>query len=563
MPSWRWLREYDAAAGRRDLIAGLLIATLLIPQAAAYAFLAGLPASAGFLAASFAPLGYAVWATSRQVSVGPVALLSLLTATAVSSSPGDPLETAAQLALLVGLLLVLIGFFRIGHLTNFISEPVLTGFIGGAALIIGMTQAGNFLGVELERGGTFVESMQALVQSLPETNLYALALASVTLAALVMAPAAVKSLCRRLDYPDGTTTALSNLSLLGVLAIAVVLTFLFKLPVDTVGAVNVSFPRLEWIALGGLDGIRRLLPDALAIAFIGYLMAYGTAASLAGRRRLTVDRDHEAGALGLANIVSAFAGGYPSGASLSRSAVAGTLNAHSSIASVLAGLMTLGLGLASLGIFAYVAKAVLAALIMKAVVGMIDIGAIVRFIRCSKTDAAGVLVTLTAVLVLGVRWGVAAGAMTSIVTYLLRTSMPRVVVEGLPDDDDRPMRDAERRDRERAPSEVLVLRMDDHLYFGSAAHLEQEATATVAENPHVDHLVLSLKTTGMIDATGIEMLERLNENLKDAGVTLHLAHAHKPVERQLRHSGLIKRLQQDKIFDSAREAVAALAEREK
>lgn len=538
----------------------MLIATLLVPQAAAYAFLADLPTSAGFFAAAFAPVGYALWGTSRYLSVGPVALLSLLTATAVAASPNSALETAAQLGLLVGIILILVGLLRIGHLTNFISEPVLIGFITGAALMIGMTQAGNFLGIDIERGGSFVTDLKRLVAALGEVNYYAAGLAASTLLALLVVPPAISRLCKRAGRTSSTCSVVSNLGLLGVLAIAVMATWLLQLPVDTVGRIDVSLPNPEWIMLGGWDGIRRLLPDALPLALLAYLMAYGTAANLAGRRRLSVDRDHEAGGLGLANIASAVTGGFPVGASLSRSAVASTLQTRSSIAAVVAGLLTLGVGLASTGIFEHVAKAVLAALIIKAVFGMIDFQAIARFVRYSKMDAASVLVTLIAVLVFGVRWGVAVGALTSIITYLLQTSLPRVVIEGLPDEENGPMRDTDRHDTKRAPDDVLVLRMEDALYFGNASYLEQYATDAVANNAHVDHLILDLKTAGMVDVTGMQMLERLNSNLREAGVALHIAHAHKPIELQLRHAGLVQKLSSGKIFSSARDAADALTE---
>lgn len=559
LPCWRWLHNYDLGALRADGIAGLLIATLLVPQAAAYAFLADLPAGAGFLTAAFAPVGYALWATSRQVSVGPVALLSMLTATAIADAAGEPLEVAAQLALLVSIILLLIGLLRLGYLTNFISEPVLTGFIAGAALLIGASQLGNFLGIDLARGGTFLTTLRDMVRGLPDANFAALVLGLSTLLALLAAPAVVHRLCAGKDLSAGTVTTMANLSLLAVLAVAVVVTWALDLPVARVGELQVALPDIRWITFGGWEGLRNLLPDAISIAVIGYVIAYGAAASLAGRKRIAVDRDHEATALGIANLAGAFGGGYPAGASLSRSAVASTLGAHSTLASVIAGALTLGLGLASLGVFEYVASTVLAALIMKAVVGMIDVKALVRFMRVNPYDAAGVIITLLAVLTLGIRWGVAIGALASLATYLFQTSMPRVVIEGEPEDGG-PLRDRDRRNVEPLASNVLVMRMDDRLYFGSSAWLEEKVIRTVADHAHIEHLVLDLKTTGMVDATGIEMLDRLNANLTQAGVTLHLAHPIKPVELSLRHAGLVKKLERGATFATARDAVEALAD---
>jgi len=561
LPCWRWLRDYDVTAGRRDVIAGLLLAALLVPQAAAYAFLAGLPASAGFIAAAFAPMGYALLGTGRQISVGPVALLSLLTATAIASAEGEALQVAAQLGLLTGALLLLIGLLRVGHLTNFISEPVLTGFITAAALTIGATQVGNFLGLELERGEAFAGTLLQLAGSLGNIDATTTLLACATLGGLMGAPGIVHWLCGRLECSAGVTATLANLGQLLVLGLAVAVTFFADLSVAAVGQVDIqlALPALERFT--DLQSFKRLLPDALALAIIGYVIAYGAAASLAGRRRLTIERNYEAGALGLANVTSAVMGGYPVGASLSRSALAASLNAQTALAPVLAGLLALAFGLAGVSLFEHVANAVLAALIMKAVVGMIDVPAIVRFVKYSKSDAAGVLVTLMSVLTLGIRRGIAIGALTSLATYLLRTSMPRVVIEGRQENGG-PLRDSDRRDTEQLPSNIIVLRMDDDLYFGNAAHLEQQMSEAIAAHPHVDQAVLDLKPAGMVDATGTDMLRRLNDNLAAAGVTLHLAHAAKPVVRQLRHAGLMKTFENGRIFNTARDAVDALTKKD-
>ena len=556
------MRYYGFSDARGDAIAGCLIATLLVPQAAAYAFLAELPASAGFFAAAFAPLGYLLFATSRHVSVGPVALVSLLTASSIATlgrESGSGLDVAILIALVVGLVLVIVGFLRLGYLTNFISEPVLTGFIAGAALVIGMTQVGHFLGIEADRGGTFIQMVQSVMANAEDTNRWALVLGGLTLGGILIAPPVMETLARRLNLRQETANALANASILGVLGVAVAATYYWRIPVDTVGKLAVEVPVPQLPALARWAEVKRVLPDAVAIAVLAYVMAYGTAATLAGQRRQTIDRDHEAGALGLGNIASATMGGYAVGASLSRSALGATLNARSPLAPALAGLLTLGVGLASVGVFQFVAKAVLAALILKAVLGMIDLRAMWRYMRISKSDAAGVMVTLTTVLALGVRWGIAIGALTSLATYLYQTSRPRIVVEGVTEDDG-PMRDVERRDTQRVDRNVLVMRMDDDLYFGSASYFEDSVSKAVADHPHIDHLVVDCKSIGLVDATAIETLRRLNNNLRAAGVALHLAHACKPVEVQLRHAGLVSELQDQRIFATARDAADSLGE---
>lgn len=564
LPSLEWIGEYDGGKARSDSLAAVFVAALLVPQAMAYAQLAGLNPRVGLAAAIAPPLMYAVFGTSRYLSIGPVALLSLLTAATVSSAGdlevGSVLVLVGLLAVLVGLIQVAIGVLRLGFVTNFISDPALSGFIQGAAVLILASQVPTFLGLDID-AREFIGIVRGVVENLENIQWDATILGGGALAAFLLLPRFVRWSLRRGGVSKSTATIAAQIVPIAIVAGAIAVTWAglaagwIDLPV--VGTVPAGLPELRLPELD-LAVWKGLIGDAVAIAILGFVIALGAANSLAGRERQSIDADNEAFALGMSNVAAGVSGGYPVGASLSRSAVIYDAGAYTPLGSVGAGVLILCVLLMGGPIFEYLPASVLAALIISAVIGLFKPRELWRFIRFSKADATVAIASLLATVFLGVRWGIAIGAGLSLLLYLARTSQPRVVIEGADRETGR-MQDVDRRNVEEIDETVLVMRIDEGLYFANARHCEQELLAAVAERPRVRCVVLDMKSVGHIDASALAMLERVRDTLQEAGLELRLSNTRKPVLLKLRHMGFMSELpsHERSTEDAAREAAAA------
>lgn len=290
---------------------------------------------------------------------------------------------------------------------------------------------------------------------------------------------------------------------------------------------------------------------------IVYVTAMAVAKSLAGRRRQKIDPSQEGIALGLANVFSAFTGGYPVGASLSRSAINFDAKARTPISSALSGLLVLVVILFFSSLFRYLPQATLAALVISAVIGLFSAKAMVEVWRYSRLQAVALFLTFFGVLILGLEWGIALGALAEVLFYLWRTSRPRLVVEGRLGDSQL-FRSVDRDGVQEETAPVLVLRIDQSLYFGNVSYSEERALELVADQKNADHLILDFKSVNDIDVSGFKMLNRLTANLADAGVTLNLAQVKQPVFELLQNNGFLDNLGRDRIFLTADEAVNLL-----
>ncbi|HSR54412.1 MAG TPA: SulP family inorganic anion transporter [Acidobacteriota bacterium] len=565
VPSVGWIADYTWPKARSDGLVAIFVAALLVPQAMAYAQLAGLPPTAGLAAAIVPPFLYALLGTSRYLSIGPVALLSLLTAASMRSHDIDDVEsalaTAALLALTAGAIQVLIGAARLGFLTNFISDPALAGFINGAALLIASSQITTLLGIPFEARG-LLEAVSQTATGLERANVAAAITGVASLAALLALPPAVRRLSALAGFAKRWCSVCERSVPLVVLAAVTTAAWGLNLAQDyglpVVGAVQPGLPSPHLPDVSGIDW-HWLAGEAFAIALIGYVIALGAANSLAGRNRQSISPDQESVALGLGNVGAALTGGYPVGASLSRSAIVSDMDGQSPLGTAGASLIILAVLLMGGPVFAYLPQAALAALIMIAVLGLLDLRQVWKFVRYSKSDAAATLTSLTTVMFLGVHWGLAVGALTSLLMFLWRTSQPRIVVVG-PESASGRMKSTERRDVEDTAKGVLVLRVDENLYFANSRYCEQAILREVARRPEVSDVVLDLKVVGHIDASALVMLERLNRSLKSAGVSLSMAHARKPVLVRLRHIGFMRQLDEPVAFESSHEALETLSD---
>ena len=558
LPILDWAPRYDRAAFGNDLLAAVIVTIMLIPQSLAYALLAGLPAEIG-LYASIAPLLiYAVFGTSRTLAVGPVAVISLMTAAAVAplAAQGTPeyLGAAIALAVLSGLILLAMGLLRLGVIANFISHPVISGFITASGLLIAAGQVPQLLGLSA-RGETLPDLAAALWPKLPDANWSVLLIGLPVLAFLFWTRARLTQLLRRVGLPPRLAGAISRAAPVMAVAATTLASWGFDLEVPVVGDIprGLPLPALPPLDLALWHAI--LWPAAL-IALVGYVETISVAQTLAAKRRQRIDPDQELVALGLSNIGAGVSGGFPVTGGFARSVV----NFDAGAETPAAGAFTaLGMALATLTLtpaLFYLPKATLAATIIVAVLSLVDLGALWRTLSYSRSDFAAMAVTILVTLGFGVEAGISAGVALSLALQLWRSSRPHVAVVGQVPGTEH-FRNVARYEVVTVP-EVLQVRIDESLWFPNARHLEDRLLAAVAEQPGLRHVVLDCAGVNSIDASALETLEALNHRLADGGVLLHLSQVKGPVMDRLKRSPFPQALS-GKVYLTQFDAMMALA----
>lgn len=544
-----------------DLVAAVVVSIMLVPQSLAYALLAGLPAETGLYASVLPLIAYAALGSSRVLAVGPVAVISLMTATAISgidpAAGVTPIAAALALAALSGVVLMVFGALKLGALANFLSHPVISGFMTASALIIIVSQVKPLSGLPLD-GHTLLDVGRSLAAAGFHLHLPTAAVGLATIIFLLWARHLLPGLARRLGLSAARAALASRIApvFAVIVAIAASITFDFKaMGIAVVGAAPQGLPPLTLPPLSPallLD----LLPAAAAIALIGFVESVSVAQTLAARRRDSVDPDRELLGLGAANLAAALSGGMPVSGGFARSIV----NFDAGAATRLAGaLSALGILFAVMFLTPYLAalpKAVLAATIIVTVSQLVDFNAVGRVWRYARTDAAAMMVTIVVVLSKGVEWGVAAGVAVSLALHLWRTSRPHMAVVGrMPGSEH--FRNVLRHQVLTAP-EVLNLRVDESLYFANARYLETQIAQLIADHPEIKHLVLMCSAVNFIDASALESLEAINERLKTAGVIFHLSEIKGPVMDRLKKSAFLDHLT-GQVFLSQYDALKALS----
>ena len=526
-----WLQTYRPAFLIDDVMAGLVLSVLLIPQAMAYALLAGLPPQTGLYAALAPPLLYLIFGTSPFVSIGPVALVSLIVGDAIAQSGLPQMQAAMVIAVEVGVLLGLLGLFRLGRLVNFVSEPVLLGFTAAAALLIAASQLPTLLGLDIARSGNLIGTVRGLLASLEgihgDTVLIGVGALLILLAGDRYAAASLWKLGVRPPWRGLMVKAIPLLVLVG----AALVVGIGAWPVPKVGGVAGGLASWHNPPLG-LDPWIALAPSSLIAALIVFVIGSAVAKSLAGKNRRKVRSDREALALGAANIAAGLTGGYAVGVSLSRSALTADSGSRSPISSVVASLVTLAVLLFLTGALAYLPRAALAALVISAVFGLVKLREIRAVLRYSKVESAVLLATLACTLLLGVQWGLMLGTLMGLAAFLWFSSVPRVTrVDKL--DDLNVYRSIDRHEGGPRTLPVLIVRIDRSIYFGNAAYCEDAILNFVSSHDDIRWLVLDMRSVNSIDASGVAMLERLLDNLDGKSVRVAFAALHEPIARGL------------------------------
>lgn len=560
LPILKWGKTYDRQTLLTDVMAALIVTVMLIPQSLAYAQLAGLPSEIG-LYASIAPLVlYAMFGTSRVLAVGPVAVVSLMTAAAISplASEGSPeyISAAIVLALLSGLMLLVLGLLRLGFLANFLSHPVISGFITASGLQIAASQVGPLLGIR-SHGETFLEIIVSLRHVMQNINPPTAVIGISALVFLFWVRIRLAILLVRLGVSEKTAGLLTKLGpvLAVVASIAVVaLTGLDQKGVRIVGEIPTGLPALAWPAFDSLTWSSLFAP-ALLISIVGYVESISVAQTLASKKRQRIDPDQELIALGASNVGAAVTGGFPVTGGFARSVV----NYDAGAETPAAGAFTaVGIALATLVLtpwLYYLPNATLAATILVAVLSMLEIRAIAHTWHYSKADAFAMIATIAVTLVKGVETGLIVGTGLSIFVHLYRTSRPHVAIVGQV-----PGTQAfrnEKRHKVITDPDILSMRIDESLYFPNARYMENMVNEAVAGHPKLKHLILMCPGINSIDFSALESLQAINKRLKESGVAFHLSEVKGPVMDQLEKSDLVKELT-GKIFLTHYDAVDTL-----
>ena len=561
LPVLDWGRRYDRATLVSDLVAALIVTIMLIPQSLAYALLAGLPPEVG-LYASVAPLLlYAIFGTSRVLAVGPVAVVSLMTAAAIGehAAAGTPAywAVAITLAFLSGAMLLAMGLLRLGFLANFLSHPVISGFISASGLLIAASQIKTLMGVKAE-GHNFVELVHALIVHSPNTHWLTLAVGVLTTVFLFWVRRGLKPLLMRAGLNARLADVLAKAGPVAAIAVTTVLAWALDWHAQglkIVGTVPQGLPPLT-LPIWDMGLWQSLAVPALLISVVGFVESVSVGQTLAAKRRQRIEPDQELVALGASNLSAAFTGGFPVTGGFARSVVNFDAGAQTPAAGVYT---ALGITLASLFLtpaLYYLPQATLAATIIVAVLSLVDLGILKRTWDYSRTDFLAVLATLLLTLAQGVEVGLMVGVAVSLALFLYRTSRPHMAEVGLVPGTEH-FRNVLRHQVVTSAS-VVSLRVDESLYFANARALEDWVNDVVADHPQVRHIVLQCSAVNAIDASALESLEAIDRRLRDAGIAFHLSEIKGPVMDRLQHTHFLRDLS-GQVFLSHYQAVQALA----
>ncbi|WP_193368447.1 SulP family inorganic anion transporter [Pelagibius marinus] len=560
LPGIAWVRNYDRTALQGDALAALIVTIMLIPQSLAYALLAGLPPEVGLYASMLPLVGYALFGTSSALAVGPVAVVSLMTAAAVGNYAGvgtpEYLGAAIALALLSGLFLVLMGLLRLGFLASFLSHPVISGFITASGILIATSQLKHILGVDAG-GHTLVELVRSLAGQIDAVNGPTLAIGAGATVFLFWVRKSLKPLLIKLGLGPRLADSLAKAG--PVAAVIATILLVDSLSLDQAGVRVVGeIPQgLPPVTLPPFDLAlwRDLLPSAVLISVIGFVESVSVAQTLAAKRRERINANRELVGLGAANLAASISGGFPVTGGFSRSVV----NFDAGARTPIAGVMTaVGIGLTALlltPLFQQLPKATLAATIVVAVLSLVDLGALKRTWDYSKADFAAMAATILLVLGVGVEAGVVAGVLLSVVLFLVRSSRPHMAVVGQVPGTQH-FRNVKRHQVTTSPA-VLSVRVDESLYFANSRWLEDKLYDMAVADRALKHVVLICAAVNDVDASALESLEALNERLKDAGVSFHLSEVKGPVMDKLKRSHFLD-LMTGKVFLSQYDALAEL-----
>ncbi|PYZ97799.1 sodium-independent anion transporter [Alteribacter lacisalsi] len=509
-----------------DLNAGLIVAIMLIPQGMAYAMLAGLPPVMGLYASTVPLILYALLGTSRQLAVGPVAMVSLLVFTGVSglAEPGSPeyISYVILLAVMTGVLQLTMGLLRIGTITKFISHAVISGFTSAAAIIIGLSQLKHLLGTDLgDSKNVFIILYQAFMQA-----------GNIHLTTLLIGVLAIVMLVVLKKYVP---------QIPGPLAV-VVLSILFvwgagldNKGVSIVGDIPAGLPSFS-IPLLDLSVMQTLLPVAVTIAIIGFVESYAMAKVIAGKERYPIGPDQELRALGISNAGAGLFSGFPVTGGFSRSAVNYSAGAKSGLATIINAVFIVLTLLFFTSWFYYLPQAVLASIIFVAVYALIDFREFRHLWKIKRIDGAVFLITFTATLVIGIEAGIAIGILFSLLTFIYRSGSPHMARLGWVEEIGA-YRNLERFPEAVTDKSTLMVRIDAPVYFANMGYIEERLRRFILEEKSVDTIIFDFSGVNDMDAVAIDQLERWIDDQMEEGMDIYVTEVKGPVRDLLKKAG--------------------------
>ncbi|MFH7565821.1 SulP family inorganic anion transporter [Oceanimonas smirnovii] len=537
-----WAKDYSRRILAQDGAAALIVTLMLIPQSLAYAMLAGLPPQAGLYASILPLIIYALSGSSRTLSVGPVAVLSLMTAATLGQLSLQGVhytDGALALALLSGGWLLLFGLFRLGFVAHFISHSVMSGFISASAVLITLSQLRHLLGIQLE--GALWQLPVVLVAQSEAIPPATLGVSVISLIALLWARAGLKGLLLRIMSPASATAVVRLMPALVVMS-AIVLSVQLDLEsagVAVVQSVPAGLPVLSWPEWHHLPWRELVLPSLL-LGLVGFVESVSIGQTLAARRRQRIRPNRELIGLGLANLSAGVSGGMPVTGGFARSVVNFDAGAQTPAAGIYA---AFGITLAGLWFAPWLSnlpQAVLAATIVVSVLGLFDWRHFGHTWRYSRADFSALCVTFIVTLTAGVEIGLVSGILVSLLLHLYHSHKPHWAEVG------RIAGTEHFRNRLRHRVELnerlLCLRIDESLYFANAGELEEVIATLVSQRPGLRHLVLQCTAVNRIDASALDSLLMINERLRLAGICFHLAEVKGPVMDRLERSELLRQL---------------------
>lgn len=559
-PCLAWIREYDSRLLIDDLVAAVIVTIMLIPQSLAYALLAGVPAEVGLYASILPLVLYTVFGTSRTLAVGPVAVISLMTASSIGSlgleTEGEYLQAAVILAMLSGLFLLLLGLLRFGFLANFLSHPVVSGFITASAIIIALGQVRHIIGIDGDG-----DSLPALISSMGSTigdaNPATLAVGLFVLIFLFASRRWLSGLLVQAGLPESAAGVAAKAAPVMAVIITIAWAGLAGLQAQGVALVGVIPSGLPTLALPPLELtlLQELIVPAILISVIGYVESVSVGKTLASKRRQKIDQNQELIGLGAANIASSFSGGFPVTGGFSRSVV----NFDAGARTPAAGFFTaVGIAIATLTLTDYLAllpKATLAGTIIVAVLGLVDFSILKKTWVYSRKDFIAVAATIGVTLLAGVGTGIMVGVLASLLLHLYKSSRPHIAevgeIKGT-----KHFRNVKRHSVETHPS-ILTLRVDESLYFANASYIEDEVFRNLGERDELEHIILMCTAVNEIDISALEVLESINEILREQDVGFHLSEVKGPVMDCLEKTRFLHGLN-GQVFISQYQAVQTL-----
>jgi SulP family sulfate permease len=561
-PILDWIKTYNKQNFTNDFIASIIVTIMLIPQSMAYAMLAGLPPIVGLYASILPLIFYAIFGSSRALAVGPVAVISLMTAAAINAAGytliEDQIAAAITLATMSGIFLVILGVFRFGFIANLLSHPVIAAFITASAILIAISQLKHVLGIEVS-ATNLKDILLQLYAGISQINLTTALIGFAGVLFLFWVRSNLKPILQKTSWNAHLIEAIVKTGPVLAVALAILITYKFSLnetkDVKIVGELAKGFPPFA-IPSFNLEMVQRLIPSAIILSLVGFVESISVAQSLASKKRQRIQPNQELIALGAANIASGFSGGYPITGGFARSVVNFDAGAQTPLAGAMTAVLIAITTLYFTPLFYYLPRAILAATIIVAVLSLVDIRSLWTTWQYRKADGIAAFLTIIAVLTIGIEPGIILGVLASLTLHILHTSRPHIAVVGLVPETEH-FRNIHRHDV-KCCTEVITLRIDESLYFLNSRFLEDEVNRLAATKPDLQHVILMCSAVNEIDSSALESLDAICDHLKAGDIKLHLSEVKGPVMDRLKDTHFLKELTGE-IYLSQYQAIQELS----